>query len=330
MSAAEQAAAQLQELSVIIQGLTVTKYLSAAGFIVLLYDHLLLFGDETQYIWRAKWSWSKALFLFNRYTVPFCITITTYQLSGLSGTGLSTEAWLVISPLLGAASLAIANVFVVQRVYALWSRSKQMLKLTVTVFVLVYIATLVLTVLAIVELRPLISYSPIIGTCVISQKPKMFIGAFSVPLFFDIFLFMLTCWNAFDRPRHMHTAIVKQLYFDGVVYFIVLSSLRLFNICVVAAAPLAYMQLGVYFIWAMITATINRMLITVSTSFGDSLDAQDMRLDYDYDTPIVKTRSAFELSELIAGGNPETPSAKIFSFKRLSLLSPVLSMTAVD
>ena len=37
----------------------------------------------------------------------------------------------------------------------------------------------------------------------------------------DIVVFVLTCWNALARPRHMHTAITKQLVTDGVVYFVV-------------------------------------------------------------------------------------------------------------
>jgi hypothetical protein len=87
-----------------------------------------------------------------------------------------------------------------------------------------------------------ISYSPFVRTCIIDQKPTLFMAAYGVPvrtpppltfrkhglkyhcpekICFDIFLFSLTCWNAFDRPRHMQTAIVRQLYRDGVVYFVV-------------------------------------------------------------------------------------------------------------
>ena len=47
---------------------------------------------------------------------------------------------------------------------------------------------------------------------------------FMVPkVLFDIFLLIFTCWNALDRPRHMGTAVIKQLYLDGAVYFVVRS-----------------------------------------------------------------------------------------------------------
>jgi len=35
-----------------------------------LYDWLLAFPQEVEYIWRASWNWSKVLYLLTRYT-PF-------------------------------------------------------------------------------------------------------------------------------------------------------------------------------------------------------------------------------------------------------------------
>lgn len=37
----------------------------------------------------------------------------------------------------------------------------------------------------------------------------------------DILIFALTWWNAFDRPRHMQTRLLKQLVTDGAFYFFV-------------------------------------------------------------------------------------------------------------
>ena len=117
-----QALQLLKELPSIITGINATKYLSgesisslasqpafweqisaAAGFVILLYDHLLLLEEEVGFpvrfyvslltftqvdlIWAARWGWLKILFFFNRYTVPAFIGLTTYgteifQISG--------------------------------------------------------------------------------------------------------------------------------------------------------------------------------------------------------------------------------------------------------
>jgi hypothetical protein len=44
---------------------------------------------------------------------------------------------------------------------------------------------------------------------------------FPLKLALDVLVFALTCWNAFDRPRHLQAAITKQLITDGVIYFVV-------------------------------------------------------------------------------------------------------------
>lgn len=48
--------------------------LPVAGVVVLLFDHVLTFGDELLYIWRAPTSFAKCAFLLNRYLVP-CVSI---------------------------------------------------------------------------------------------------------------------------------------------------------------------------------------------------------------------------------------------------------------
>jgi len=332
MSAADPAAAAafkaaVHQLEAAIPGLNATKYLSVAGFVILLYDHLLLFGDETRVIWPARWSWSKALFLFNRYSVPLCLIVTTHQISGISAAGLSDtfcKTWLSMVTFMCAITLAIANVFVVQRVYALWGRSRRILMVLTPIFTLVYISTIVSAAFAVIAMLPHVTYSPFVKTCIIDERPILFIAAYAVPICFDIFLFSLTCWNAFDRPRHMQTAIVKQLYRDGVVYFVALLSLRLFNILIVSLAPIAYVQFGVYFIWSMITALINRMLITISRTVTvrnhESNDPSSLL------TPNEPLQSPpFELSEMMSMDEVDS-SFMDLSFDPKSHTAPQLPM----
>ena len=45
---------------------------------VLLYDHLLTFGDEVQYIWSAPATYAKYIFLLNRYTVLGILIAVAY------------------------------------------------------------------------------------------------------------------------------------------------------------------------------------------------------------------------------------------------------------
>jgi len=48
------------------------------GCVVLLWDHLLTFGDEIKHIWRRPVEFSKAVFLFNRYFVAGALCCSVY------------------------------------------------------------------------------------------------------------------------------------------------------------------------------------------------------------------------------------------------------------
>ncbi|KAJ6604711.1 hypothetical protein DFH09DRAFT_1068265 [Mycena vulgaris] len=51
-------------------------------WVILVYDHLLTLGDEVEYVWPAKNTIAKILFLVFRYMVPVFLTIHTILLSG--------------------------------------------------------------------------------------------------------------------------------------------------------------------------------------------------------------------------------------------------------
>ncbi|KIJ31404.1 hypothetical protein M422DRAFT_783790 [Sphaerobolus stellatus SS14] len=268
------AAAVLKEAEIALIAANVTRYLSAAGLVVLIYDHLLLLDEEIQLIWNSRTTRAKILFLVNRYLVPSALIVGTYGLSGLSKAGLGVtvcKVWLTIVTFLLVVTLFIANLFVLYRVNALWAHSPAVYRSTISLYIATYIVAFALAIYASVKLLPHIGYSPELGLCTTDQRPRLNILAYAVPIVFDVALFGLTCWNGISRPRRLHTAIIQQLYVDGALYFLLTTSLRLGNIIVLAAANLAYAQVGFYFLWAMIPAVLNRMLITITRSVQEEV-----------------------------------------------------------
>jgi len=56
---------------------------TAAGTVVLLYDHIITLPDEYRFVWKANSSFAKYAFLLNRYVVP---SVMLLVLSGTSET----------------------------------------------------------------------------------------------------------------------------------------------------------------------------------------------------------------------------------------------------
>ncbi|KAG8794719.1 hypothetical protein FRC12_022234 [Ceratobasidium sp. 428] len=55
-----------------------SRHFSFAGFVVLLYDHLLTFGDEVQLVWSQPTSVVSVIFLVNRYLAPAVLAVDIY------------------------------------------------------------------------------------------------------------------------------------------------------------------------------------------------------------------------------------------------------------
>ncbi|KAJ6589018.1 hypothetical protein B0H19DRAFT_1248585 [Mycena capillaripes] len=71
-------------VDVLLRDMEMTRLVSAAGLVILLYDHLLSLSDEVRFIWPAKFTSSKVAFLVMRYAVLLQMIIHIIQLAGLS------------------------------------------------------------------------------------------------------------------------------------------------------------------------------------------------------------------------------------------------------
>ncbi|KAF8465000.1 hypothetical protein DFH94DRAFT_784272 [Russula ochroleuca] len=55
-----------------------TKYVGVAAFTVLVWDHLITFSDEVEYIWKGGKGLAVYLFLVNRYLIPLSFIVNIY------------------------------------------------------------------------------------------------------------------------------------------------------------------------------------------------------------------------------------------------------------
>ena len=54
---------------------------TAAGAVVLFYDHIMTLPDEYRFVWKAKSSFAKYAFLLNRYVVPSVMFLVLFGMS---------------------------------------------------------------------------------------------------------------------------------------------------------------------------------------------------------------------------------------------------------
>jgi len=261
--------------------ISVTRYLSVAGYAVLVYDTFLTFSDEVEFIWRSKNNVAKWALLVNKYIVLAILTLVNLELSGLTGilwTDFFCRSWISAHAIMSVISIAMSNALVLLRVMALWEHRKIITKILFTILLSTTLASLVSLIMLLSVLIPQISYSPIFQVCGVDPFTNTHPLGFpwGLPLLFDLTAAVMTIWNALDRPRDMNAKVAAILRQDGLFYFFGLAILRLFNVAVIAGAPTSLLFLAGYFTWAMVTTIMNRFLIRLRRSQkGDTAADED-------------------------------------------------------
>ncbi|KAG8794383.1 hypothetical protein FRC12_024710, partial [Ceratobasidium sp. 428] len=68
----------ISQVSTYVEHLVASRHLTFAGFVILLYDHLLTLGDEIELIWSRPGNIVSIIFLVNRYMTPLVLVVDVY------------------------------------------------------------------------------------------------------------------------------------------------------------------------------------------------------------------------------------------------------------
>jgi len=270
--------------AIIIGHIQASRYVSGAGLVVLLYDHILTFDQELQSIWHTKMTWSKLLFLFNRYMVPIAMLLRTNDFSGIALPVLSNTycRWSIGTvTILGILTIGISNFLVLLRLWMLWDRNSRLMYWTGIAFLTAQIAAFIVAGFVVRSLLPFVVFEPTFHACLIEEKPRVNVGGLWVPgLAFEVMVFVVVWWNALDRPRSCDSGITKAMYRDGFLYFSVLFVLRLINLVLAIIAPVSLLFLGVLFIWCAANVTLSRLILNSRQLASDVAEDKDFSVSF--------------------------------------------------
>ncbi|KAF8599788.1 hypothetical protein BDV93DRAFT_609081 [Ceratobasidium sp. AG-I] len=268
---AARAGIDIHEIESDILNVRASRYLSAAGYVLLLYDYFLTLPDEVRLIWPTDWSLVKILFLINRYTVPVFLTINSWEMTGFSGPSSDTDPadvcrrWVPIEGYAEIASLGISNFLLLLRVHALYGRSRKVLIILCIFYILTYISILGTATTALIHMIPRLTYSHLAGICSVNEKPVTLQAVWAAPLGFEILVFAMTLRKCLEhaKSQQLQIPILQTLYRDGFLYFFIIVVTRILNLALWIVAPPSLIYLGLYFIWALVTLLISRLLLNL-------------------------------------------------------------------
>ncbi|OBZ70481.1 hypothetical protein A0H81_09761 [Grifola frondosa] len=237
-----------------LDDLRLVRAISFASYAILIYEFFETFPDEVEHIWPTRWSSVKIIYLANRYGNLILLALTSLQTGGIwrsSSLPFCFRYTLLISMFMFA-SFASTHVLVLMRAWATWGRRRKILAALVIMFTIYAVVSISILTWGVIMLGDnAYPFSTVIGTCISFIPPYTVCSLLPVTRL-DLKLQQWTLWlpsllmectvfgltmasiRHLDLQRRFsdHSPIVRVLYRDSLIYFILTLFSSLFNIFV--------------------------------------------------------------------------------------------------
>ncbi|PPQ68733.1 hypothetical protein CVT24_007560 [Panaeolus cyanescens] len=280
----------------------VTRYAQLGSSVIIVFDHILTFGDEIELIWQSPWSLGKALFILNRY---YCLAAVIFNNYGFFSTTLTDSVIVSIyirdalhyltsddpprslfAPMnvmyscqrffdwqgwTGLIACMLAEGILQMRLYALYSLNKKVLAVMLSTFVVSTAVAAWIMHSALSTIKA--TATPLLGGagmfCVPSNVPKNFYTFWIPMLAFECLLCVLALIRGFQTFRsggslfQSGRKLVGVLIRDSIFYFLIICATYLTCLLVWIAAPVTLLEVPIGFSLAMSCVLSNRIVLNV-------------------------------------------------------------------
>ncbi|KAG8799849.1 hypothetical protein FRC17_007025, partial [Serendipita sp. 399] len=229
------------------------------------------FQREFDTIYQSRWSLPKALLLYIRVFTPPCLTFTAFGsaviLSQRSSDHFKTcRAWVLVQSFGMYTCLFAANGLLSLRLIALYRRKTALVWFIVAFFLATYGATLALLIHSMTLYHDKIYYIDALKTCATEGHSPTMAAIFYAPAAFETFVFGMTAYSALKDSKVItgrSAPFLTILYRDGLICFIVMIALRVWNCWIYITQPVSCYNMGTPLMWATNAVLTTRIYINL-------------------------------------------------------------------
>lgn len=217
-------------------GYFATNYVAFLGFTILVWDQMLTFGDEVEFIWKSRKTLISYLFLLNRYMTPLGFIVCLYAYLSPSFTNLECHHFVVYEGAMIGASVYVAEFMMLRRVLALYQDSR-----IVPIVGSALLATCLGTTLVLLYNGYPVPHSLAVHTCTeINRDDPQGIASATVWLMVVSNSYIAGCVLARTLPLSSYRdvgAITRALIVDGLIYYFAMFILCVLQGILMIVAP---------------------------------------------------------------------------------------------
>ncbi|KAF8993423.1 hypothetical protein BDQ17DRAFT_1546049 [Cyathus striatus] len=224
--------------------LLASRYFTAAGLTIILWDHLTTLDKEVELLWNSngRYKWLlKGAFIFNRHVHEIFLLFVVYASSGIQIPSINVclflplihdlripkdvsqlcRSFMMAVTFFGTAASVTAQFLIILQVYILMERRRTALVWLTSGFIILSSITHAFVILSMIEIKDAsILVAPGLNTCVLAGKVRFFLGMLVPICTFDFFIVALTIYNALERPYQSNAELINSFYKDGAKLFL--------------------------------------------------------------------------------------------------------------
>ncbi|TFK44698.1 hypothetical protein BDQ12DRAFT_730726 [Crucibulum laeve] len=310
-----------------------------SNYVMLVYDHMLTFGEEVDKIWSRPFTFPTLLFYLNRYVTHFQYIIIQLFMRRLgqircmfllnASTSLLIDVikvpeicqvrWSIYN-MSGGSHLTVAlrqiqtflTVVMILRVYALYLGNKLILA-----FLLSLLAGQVIVSGWAVHNGMRVPQPPNFPGCVLTGKNTFFAALWGAPLVTDSCIFILTMWRTVTyMRRHGRMTAMQILLRDGTMYYFAIFGVNLMNTLIYFLALGDLKAVGASFSQILTSIMISRLQLNLRyTKEPSSLPSNQMMRPMEYNSRPTRDTAIF--STIIHTKHAESSTGTFFTLGNL-------------
>lgn len=240
------------------------KYLQLAAFVVLIYDHIVTFSQEVERVWTRKLNGASILFLINRYVTPlqFIIIIDAFHDPIWTPAPAACKRIVLFEGASTVALLAVCELILILRVYALYSRCSRIL----CFLMVLWVAQITVSCVGLRSGYRVQLPLQLVG-CILTGRGTLFPAIWVTPLITDTCICILTLWRTrkyIRRSRNMPTLHI--FIRDGILYFLLICMVNLMNTLVYFLAVSDLKAIGASLSQLLTSVMISRLVLNLRSA----------------------------------------------------------------
>ncbi|KAF8148277.1 hypothetical protein B0H34DRAFT_737676 [Crassisporium funariophilum] len=235
------AAALLAEL----QRVNLITLFDIAACSMFLWDYLITIGMEVELVWKSQWTPMKVLYLVQRY-LPFVDTLWLTVHLQLGNNMSVSDCGHILSAVcyMYVFGIAASEMILTLRTWAVWNRNRRLAIIFVITYLMVWVPDIGYMTMFLRSLK--FEPPPYEGFrgCFLIDGNKVVFMCWVVVIIWDAFVLALMLISGYRAYRDGgNSALVQNVYRDGLIFYIYLFVLSGVNIIVILTLPPGYIIL---------------------------------------------------------------------------------------